>query len=243
MKAVIKKAFFVIAIFALISSCKDVKKAETQKGIDTIEKVANTPEEQLAEIMNLWPGKYNNDKQIAEIINEGKDVWRFNGEGKGGYLEIESHYIKLDKPTIGNNVLYVEEYRSHQPDSTYRQRIYTLAIDSTNTIRVKMWPFKDKKKYIGAWKNPAMLDSLTVEEISAFPAICDLIVQKEGDTYNMAMNGKDCAFGDRVFNYGVKLKENMFSYHDKITSLSTGETIETAANFAYHNLDRIKKLK
>jgi len=81
---------------------------------------------------------------------------------------------------------------------------------------------------------------LTVEEISAFPDICDLFMKKEGDTYNMAMNGKDCAFGDRVFNYGVKLKEGMYSYHDKITSLSTGETIETAADFAYHNLDKIK---
>lgn len=240
MKTLNQKLVYALGLFVLLAACKEEKKTEVAKEAKVAEKLAETPQEQLTEIMNIWPGKYNNDKQIAHLEKEGQKIWRFNDEGKGGYLEIESHYIKLDNPAIGENVLYVEEYRSHQPDSTYRQRIYTLEIDSTNAIRVKMWPFKDKKKYIGAWKNPAVLDGLTVEEISAFPAICDLLMKKEGDVYDMAMNGKDCAFGDRVFNYGMKLKEGMFSYHDKITSLSTGETIETAADFAFHNLDKIK---
>jgi len=240
MKTLNQKFIYALSLLVLLASCKEEKKSEATKATEIVKEVAKTPEEQLAEIMSIWPGKYNNDKQITQLQKGGQKIWRFNDEGKGGYLEIESHYIKLDKPAIGENVLYVEEYRSHQPDSTYRQRIYTLDIDSTNTVRVKMWPFKDKKKYIGAWRNPEMLNNLTVEEISAFPDICDLFMKKEGDTYNMAMNGKDCAFGDRVFNYGVKLKEGMYSYHDKITSLSTGETIETAADFAYHNLDKIK---
>lgn len=239
MKILSQKFVCAFAILVLFGSCKQKKKGAVEAK-EVLEKVVATPEEQLAEIMAIWPGKYNNDIQIAELEKAGEKIWRFNGEGKGGYLEIESHYIKLDNPEIGNNVLYVEEYRSHQPDSTYRQRIYTIDIDSTKKIRVKMWPFKDKKKYIGAWKNPAILDSLTLEEISAFPDICDLLTTKEGEVYNMAMNGEDCAFGDRVFNYGVRLKDGMFSYHDKITSLSTGKTIETAANFAYHNLNKIE---
>ncbi len=241
MKTTLKRAFFLIIFLALIGSCKEGQNKQEKKVVAEVKKDAVTPEDQLAEIMTMWPGTYNNDQQIAEVEKEGGKVWRFNDEGKGGYLELESHYIKLNKPTIGEHVLYVEEYRSHQPDSTYRQRIYTIGIDSTNAIRVKMWPFKDKKKYVGAWRNPSVLDSLSVDEISAFPDICDLLVSKEGDAYEMVMNGKDCAFGDKVFNYQVRLSKELFSYRDKISSLETDETLETAANFAFHKLDRIKK--
>lgn len=240
MKSLSQKLAYAFGLLILLAGCKEEKKIEAIKDAEVAEKVATTPEEQLAEIMNFWPGKYNNDKQIAEVKKAGDDVWLLDGTGKDGWLQIESHYIKIDNPAIGKNVLYVEEYRDHQQDSTYRQRIYTLDIDSTNTIRVKMWPFKDKKKYVGAWKNPDVLTSLTTEEISAYPDKCDLTVQKEGDTYNMNMNGKDCAFGNSVFNYQVKLTKDVFAYRDKITQLDTGDVVSTAADYAYHNLDRIE---
>ncbi len=229
-----------LGICILVLSCKEEKKTDTTEASNAAEKMAVTSQEQLAEIMNFWPGTYNNDKQIAEAKKAGQDVWLLDDTGKDGWLQIESHYVKINNPAIGEHVLYVEEYRDHQPDSTYRQRIYTLDIDSTSTIRVKMWPFKDKKKYIGAWKDPSILDSLKLEEISAYPDKCDLIVQKEDDAYNMNMNGKDCAFGNSVFNYQVRLTKDVFAYRDKITKLDSGEIVSTAADYAYHNLDRIK---
>ncbi len=220
-------------------ACKDSKTTKT-KISEPIEKIAKTPNEQLAEIMALWPGRYHNHQQIETVTKAGDSVWLLDDTGKNGWLQIESHYIKIDNPIIGENVLYVEEYRDHQPDSIYRQRIYTLAIDSTNTIRVKMWPFKDKKKYIGAWKNPKVLENLTLEEISAYPDKCDLIVQKDGNVYTMNMNGKDCAFGNSVFNYQVKLSKDVFAYRDKITKLDSGELVSTAAGYQYHNLNKIE---
>ncbi len=240
MIAIRSNIVYILVLFVCITSCKEEKKTEHTEEVERTEKSADTPEAYIAEIMKFWPGTYNNDKQITKVKNAGEDVWLLDDTGKDGWLQIQSHYIKLDKPKIGRNVLYVEEYRDHQPDSTYRQRIYTLDIDSTETIRVKMWPFKDKKKYVGAWKNLQILDELTAEEISAYPDICDLIVSKEGDVYNMNMNGKDCAFGDKVFNYQVKLSKDVFSYRDKITTLSTGEVISTAADYQYHHLDRIQ---
>lgn len=198
-------------------------------------------ESQLNEIVKEWPGTYNNDIQIESIKKEGKDVWLIDDTGKNGYLHLQSHYIKIDKPEIGDHVLYVEEYRDHQPKETYRQRIYTLFIDKeSNMIKVKMWPFKDKKKFVGAWNNPDLLKSITKEDVSAYPDFCDMHVKKVGNKYHMAFNGKDCAFGDKCFNYEVLLSKDMFSYRDKITELSSGKIISTAANFAYHNLNRIK---
>jgi len=240
MKSLKTKNRAIVFLMALVfaSSCKEQKTAKKE----TVIAKTMTLDEQVSEIMDMWPGTYNNDKQIAQLEVNGEDIWRVDNSGENGYLQLQSHYIKLNKPDIGKNVLYVEEYRDHQPDSTYRQRIYTiLKIDSTNTIRVKMYPFKDKKKYIGAWRNIAVLDSLTTNEIIAFPDICDLIVKKNGSKYNMKMNGADCAFGTRVFNYEVLLSKSMFSYRDKITNAETDSTISTAANYAFHNLDRLQE--
>ncbi len=225
----IRKMMVFIFALCFISSCS------TSKNLN------NTPGGQLAEIMEFWPGTYNNDKQIAAAEKQGKAVWRIDDSGEGGYLNIESHYIKLDLPEIGENVLYVEEYRDHQPNEIYRQRIYTLSVDKeAGMVKVKMWPFKDKKKYVGAWKNPAILANLTKEEISAYPDKCDLHVKKDGKVYDMYMNDKDCAFSDKYFNYQVRLSKNVFSYRDKIMVLSTDELVTTAADFAYHDLDRVR---
>ena len=200
-----------------------------------------TKQAQLQEIMEIWPGTYSNTKQINTLQRQGQDIWRLDDSGKDGYLEIKSHYIKLNLPDIADHVLYVEEYRDNIPEETYRQRIYTLSIDpATEGIKVKMWPFKDKKKYVGAWKNISMLQDLSTEEISAYPDKCDLIVDRKEGKYYMYMNGKDCAFGEKYFNYQVILSPNMFSFRDKITLIETDEIVSTAGDFQYHNLDRMK---
>ena len=195
--------------------------------------------DQLEEIMNYWPGEYSNTAQINKVWEEGGKVWRVDNSGEGGFLHITSHYIRLDRSDIGKNVLYVEEYRDNIPSETYRQRIYTLSVDQENNqIRVKMWPFKDKVKYVGAWKDSDLLSSISVDDINAYPDICDLIVLQQDHKYYMYMNDDDCTFGTKTFNYEVLLEKNVFNYRDKITD-SSNNSVTSAANFAYHKLDRI----
>lgn len=239
-----KNSIFGVCLLAstiVFTSCGEKKKKEVSEIEEPVIKVLSI-DEQIDEIMNMWPGTYNNDKQIAAAESNDAKVWRLDDSGKDGWLHLQSHYIKLNAPGIGENVLYVEEYRDHDTTATYRQRIYTIAKDSLGKqIRVKMWPFKDKKKYVGAWKNLQILESLTIEEISSYPDICDLLVNQVDGKYNMKMNGKDCTFGSKTFNYEVMLSEGMFSYRDKITDKETDSVISTAANYGYHNLDLIKK--
>ncbi|MEM6802752.1 MAG: CpcT/CpeT family chromophore lyase [Bacteroidota bacterium] len=230
-----------IILFAILSMMLACSKPATQAEVQDEDPEQEMPAvEQLMEIMHIWPGTYNNDKQIAAAEKAGKDVWRIDDSGEGGYLQVQSHYIQLDLPEIAPYVLYVEEYRDHQPSETYRQRIYTLSVDdSLDMVRVKMWPFKDKKKFVGAWEKPDLLNSLSKEEISAYPDKCDLLVNYTEEGYHMYMNGKDCAFGDKVFNYEVMLKGGLFSYRDKISSLAADSVLTTAADFDYKHLDKI----
>lgn len=203
---------------------------------------AQSPEADLAAIMEMWPGTYNNNNQIDEAIANGDDVWRLDGSGEGGYLNITSHYARVDLPAFGENVLYVEEYRDGVPDATYRQRIYTLWVDEEEqVVRVRFWNFKDRQKYVGAWQELSRIAELSPDELSALPGICDLRAERKGENYYLPMRGKDCAFGEQYFNYQVILRPDAFWYRDKIVKLE-GDTVSmTAADFAYHTLDKISE--
>lgn len=227
MKAII----YLYLIISLLSSCNGTK--------SDIEHEPTVPDH-LNNIMDLWEGQFRNSQQIREISERGGAIWRIDDSGEGGFLDVTSHYIKLNRPDIGNHVLYVEEYRDGLPDETYRQRIYTIEMDSTETIRVKMWPFKDKKKYVGSWKDLTKLTDLKTEQISAYPDICDLIVEPTEEGYYMYMNGSDCTFGSKTFNYEVMLKEDVFSYRDKITDAADG-SVTSAGAFGYHHLNRVSQ--
>lgn len=193
----------------------------------------------LRTIMSWWNGDYDNDRQVSVLLEDGKPIWRADGSGHGGHIEVASHYRTIDSPQFGDHVIYVEETKHDDPDNIFRQRIYTLTVDEAlQTVRVKLWNFKDKQKYVGAWRNLSMLEDLGPEELSPLPDKCDLIAKKQGDKYHMPMQGRACAFGERYFNYQVLLGKDSFWFRDKIVSLADDEILESAGGFTYHELDK-----
>ena len=226
-----------IAGFALVLACLGAMPAKAQSPL----------EQDLAQIMAWWPGSYNNDTQVAEVeARMGEDnftgeVWRIDGSGMGGYLNVTSHYIRLDAPEIGENVLYVEEYRDGEPGETYRQRVYTLSVDEEEeVIRVNLANFKDREKYIGAYRDISMLDGITSDDLSPFPKICDLIAEQRGNRYHMRMRTNACAFGGQAFSYEAVINGNAFWFRDKIVRLEDDTIVMTMANFNFHKLDRVE---
>lgn len=210
---------------------------------------AQTPlEKDLEQIMAWWPGSYNNDRQIAAVEqaaaaasgNYTGEVWRADDTGFGGYLHVTSHYFRLDLADIGDHVLYVEEYRDGSPDKIYRQRIYLLSIDEKEqTIRVNLATFKDREKYLGAYKDLSMLEGLTKDDISPFPEVCDLLVEQRGNRYHMKMAHNACAFGGQAFSYEAVVTGDEFWFRDKITRLDDDVIVMTMANYNFHKSDRI----
>lgn len=196
---------------------------------------------QINEIMSWWQGDYNNSAQINQLVSDGKAVWREDGSGKGGHIEVTSHYRPVELPQFGENVIYVEETKHGDPGNIFRQRIYTLSPDTdTGIVRVKLWNFKDKEKYVGAWQDLAKISNLMPDEMFPLPDKCDLLVQRQDDKYHMPMKNRDCAFGENYFNYQVLLGPDSFWFRDKIVRLSDDEIIETAGGFTYHQLEKLK---
>ena len=226
-----------VAGLALVLACLGAMPATAQSPL----------EQDLAQIMAWWPGSYNNDTQVAEVeARMGEDnftgeVWRIDNSGMGGYLNVTSHYIRLDAPEIGENVLYVEEYRDGEPGETYRQRVYTLSVDEEEeVIRVNLANFKDREKYIGAYRDISMLDGITSDDLSPFPEICDLIAEQRGNRYHMRMRTNACAFGGQAFSYEAVITGDAFWFRDKIVRLEDDTIVMTMANFNFHKLDRVE---
>ncbi len=195
----------------------------------------------LERIMSWWNGDYDNAEQIGRLRKQGEAVWAADGSGEGGHIEVTSHYRTVSLPAFGDNVIYVEETKHGDPSAMFRQRIYTLSIDeSIAAIRVKLWNFKDKEKYVGAFRDADRLSTLTPEEMSPLPDNCDLIVERQGDKFYMPMRNRLCAFGDRYFNYQVLLGENSFWFRDKIVRLSDDVILQAAGDFTYHELERLR---
>ena len=194
----------------------------------------------LERIMRWWPGDYNNDRQLARLAAEGKPIWRADDSGKGGHIEVTSHYRAVDLPAFGENVIYVEETKHGDPDAIFRQRIYSLTIDeAADTLRVSMWNFKDKEKHVGAWRDLSRLSGLTPAEMTNFGENCDLVMTRKSDEYHLAMQDRQCAFGENYFSYQVLLGEDSFWFRDKIARLADDAPVSIAGDYTYHELDRM----
>lgn len=230
-----------LAFFAILSACS----SDTPSAADAVSKAAMpapTLSDDLAEIMTWWDGDYDNARQVAALLAAGELVWREDGSGEGGHIEVTSHYRPVDLPVFGDNVIYVEETKHGNPNLMFRHRIYTLSIDETSdNIRVKLWNFSDKEKYVGAYQDLSMITDLTPDNMSPLPDNCDLIVAKQDGKYHMPMNGRDCAFGESYFTYQVLLGSDSFWFRDKIMKLADDEVVAAAGGFTYHELDRLPR--
>lgn len=206
-----------------------------------------TSADDLSNIMKLWNGSYNNDKQVSEIRSDGRPLWQHAKEGEvqqmlGGHFEITSHNSWVDLSIFDGTALYVEETTKGNPKPTYRQKIYTFTYDDTKKeTRLKIWNFKDREKYVGAWSDIDTISQLTLEELSPLPDACDMIAWRlEDGRYHFKMGNPECKFGTDLFDYQIIIGVNSYWSRDRIERVEDHVVTYTAGGFTYHKLDKIK---
>lgn len=221
--------------FFLIASCAVAAPASPPTPEQSPEDIADL-------VMQWWPGDYDNARQISELRADGAPIWvegaYEQGQKFGGHLPVKSHYRALDLPTFGERVLYLEEFTFET--TPYRQRIYTVAVDDADNVRVKLWYFPDKTTYAGAWQDLSRINDLTLETMSPLPDNCDMYVEQHEDgRLHMMMPKEECVFGSSIFDYQVSLSESDFWFRDRIADSETGIVTMTAGSFTYHKLDKL----
>ncbi|MYA30925.1 MAG: hypothetical protein F4Y31_06790 [Gammaproteobacteria bacterium] len=173
----------------------------------------------LALIMEWWPGEYDNHEQIVRQSGGGLSVPVYDP-----VFRLHSHYVRLDLPELGENVLYVEEYRNNDPSNISRIRVYALSVDEEEqAVRVKLHAFRDgHDRMIGARLDPERLAAVDAHELRPFSDACDVYMRFDGGQFSGGMKRESC--GDEAwFEYQVVLGPNHYWTRDRQISRETGE--------------------
>jgi len=158
----------------------------------------------LLMIAEWFEGEFNNEEQ----------VWFHRRSGAGGdeptRLHVTNRRVDLDE--FGEHVFYVEEYRDHDPDEVYRQRLVIFSSEGANgSIRMRQGFFRNPKSVLGAHADAALLEGLTEDDV-LFLDECDVFFRRVADQYHGSMKSKTCVFGEG--------DERRYSVHEIILSES-----------------------
>ncbi|KAK6195370.1 hypothetical protein SNE40_000817 [Patella caerulea] len=133
-------------------------------------------QDDLATLVKLFPGKYDNIAQYNYDIKHTPIAKR--------HLHLITTATPEQVPVlIGYQSFYVEQYLNGNISDVIRQRIYSYGIDAkTNEIVLKLYSFKDPSKFLHAPANSPTFTALTMGDI-IYAEGCDVYWTRLSDNY------------------------------------------------------------
>jgi hypothetical protein len=167
---------------------------------------------QLSLLLSWWSGHYDNHEQIVRQSGGG-----LSRPVLAPVHRLHSHYQRVSLPALGDNVLYLEEYRDNDPANIARIRFYRLSIDETQrAIRVKLYAPLDSNALRGAWREPERLTKITLEQLRAFRDQCDVLLHFVGNQFSGGMQPRACDVEKREwFEYQLAIGPNFHWVRDR----------------------------
>lgn len=214
-----------LRIFLIVGLCAFAMSATAQ----VQERRYTLLEREIEYLMAIFPGDYDNREQVEFDAHVGK---RSNEEG--AHARVHSQFQRVDLPSFGEYVLYVEEYRDNDPENVFRQRLYELVADeSEKAIRIRQHSFKDGQKWLGAHNNPDVLAKLTRNDTTTLSG-CDLILRRDVDAITGGTKPKACVLGagenQRDSGHQLRLTETGYWFRDGTISV----------DLSWHQLERAR---
>jgi hypothetical protein len=88
--------------------------------------------------------------------------------------------------------LYVEQATEATLASPYRQRVYEVVRTGPNSYESRVYLLPDPAKFVGAWKEPAKLDSLKLEDLVSRKGCTVRMSYKDDGTFIGSTTGREC---------------------------------------------------
>lgn len=194
---------------------------------------------ELEYLMETWPGDYNNREQVQFDADTGKPDY-----DSGAHLRVHGQVSRVNLPTFGEHVLYVEEYQNDDPKSVFRERLYVLSADSTErAIRIKIHYFNDKEKWLGTHDDPSILTDISQNDTTT-NAACDLLLRRDGAFLTGGIQNSACTSsegGEEISaEYEVRVSEDSYAFRSRFLSTQTGAEVIAISDFQWHELRRAR---
>lgn len=179
-----------------------------------------TLEDRFATFVEWFPGRYDSAKQShfydANAVPEPERNYRRH-----------SIFRQVDLPAFGETVVLAHQYRDGNPETVYRQRLYTFRLDQQRGVFwLRVHVPKDSDALKGAYQNPDRLAGLTPDDFTVWDG-CDLYWQWENERFVGRLEEGACRFRSDAFGQEIVLEETLTLSEDRITFADRGLSLSS----------------
>jgi len=199
---------------------------------------------QLKLLMEWWPGRYDNNEQIVRQSGGG-----LSAQTDKPFYRLHTVFKRVNMPELGDNVLYVEEWKNNNPADIARIRLYSLSIDEKEgAILVKFNTPLDTKPLVGAHNDLSKVEKLKKKDVRTFRDACNVHLRWEGGQFRGGMKEKSCNANDdkEWFQYQVIVGPRHYWARDqRFTYADNKVTYEMApgSNYAWFEQTKARMMK
>jgi len=177
------------------------------------EKKYSLAERELAYLMTIWPGEYDNVEQLDFDKYAKKE-----GIENGGHLRMHSLVERVDLSTFGDYTVYVETYKNDQAQDIYQQSIYHLVPMDNGEIQITPYHFKKFQSDFLKRKSD-FLEKINPNS-SNLKKGCNLKLNREGMAFLGKTIEKDCILNiendQETIDFQIRISEDGFWFqHQK----------------------------
>jgi len=145
---------------------------------------------QAAQLMQWWPGEYDNHEQIVRQSGGG-----LSEPTDAPFFRLHTVVRLASAPSLGDRVLYVTEYRNDDPHDVIRSRVYVVRPDE-NAKALRISQFEPAHPL----ENSAPIDAAALKPIG--PA-CDLLLRFVGGQFEGGTAPQSCPGKHGFSEYGL----------------------------------------
>jgi hypothetical protein len=185
----------------------------------------------------LWLGVRDSTEEVFISSDPNVAAW-----GDGAERRVRTIVAPVEAPWLGQHVLYMEEFLHDDPESIRRQLLLDLqpAEPPAVGVRVRMYSFKEPRRWIHLDRRPKLLSDLHRAEVVKAEG-CDLMLKKEGDQYRGGTVGRDCIDirdgGLRYVEYRLVIGEDLYWYRRRVLLRKGNDLQEEVFGFNWFELN------
>ena len=212
-----------LAGVAAIVTAGPIAIAGAGSDVDTLEKLWSVVRDSTEEVF------ISSDPNVA--------AW-----SEGSERRVRTIVAPVEAPWLGQHVLYMEEFLHDDPESIRRQLLLDLqpAEPPAVGVRVRMYSFKEPRRWIHLDRRPGLLSDLHRAEVVKAEG-CDLMFKKEGDQYSGGTVGRDCIDirdgGLRYVEYRLVIGEDLYWYRRRVLLRKGNDLQEEVFGFNWFELN------
>jgi hypothetical protein len=166
-------------------------------------------EDEMKLFSSWFEGRFDN---YAQYYNDKETKFEHPHE------HIHSIFKRVNLPSLGKNVFFVQQYLDGDEAKVYRQRLYIFTPDKKEkALKLTIYNFDDEKKYRDSHLDVTKLNGLTMANLTTTPG-CEVFwkLNKARDKFEGYMKKDACKVMSKRLNKNIIISDDLYLTKDEI---------------------------